>query len=383
MEILRSFPDNSVDSIVTDPPYGLGREPDALAMLRDWLDSEHHKVKGKGFMGSSWDAFVPQPKTWKECFRVLKPGGHLASFGGTRTYDLVVLALRIAGFEIRDQIAWVYGNGFPKSLNLDSDPWKGWGTALKPAMEPIVLARKPLVGTVAQNVDRFGTGALNIDGCRVPSPGGIGRFGEESQNRRYNETGATNFAMKPGPRGGDPKGRWPANFVHDGSEEVLEAFPETKAGGSIRRKTGRSGNLYCYGEMPARSVWNGYGDSGSASRFFYCAKATRKDRHEGLPDPGPQFRHGTTLRKIEKTETTGNHHPTVKPTELMRWLCRLITPPGGLVLDPFMGSGSTGKAALNEGFRFVGIEKEEEYIKIARARISGVHLFDSPSEMMD
>lgn len=219
LEVLRSFPDESIDSVVTDPPYGLGRAPDALDMLKNWLDTGHHDIKGKGFMGHDWDAFVPQPVLWKECLRVLKPGGHLLSFAGTRTYDLVVLGLRIAGFEIRDQIAWVYGNGYPKSRNLDSER-EGWGTALKPAMEPIVLARKPLVGTVAQNVDRFGTGALNIDGCRVPSPGGIGRFGEESQNRRYNETGATNFAMKPGPRGGDPKGRWPANFVHGGSGGV-------------------------------------------------------------------------------------------------------------------------------------------------------------------
>ena len=339
LELLDQIPDSSVDSIVTDPPYGLGKEPDAMQLLKDWIESGVHVTKnGKGFMNKEWDAFVPQPMLWKKCLRVLKPGGHLLSFGGTRTYDLVVLGLRIAGFEIRDQIAWVYGNGFPKSLDIGkkAQDMQGWGTGLKPCMEPIVVARKPLIGTVVGNVGAFGTGGMNIEKSRT---------GE---------------------------GRWPGNFVHDGSEEVLEAFPDTKAGGSIRRKTGRSGNLYCYGEMPARSVWNGYGDSGSAARFFYCAKATRKDRNEGLEDPGPQFKHGTTLRKVENTETKGNNHPTVKPTELIKWLCGLVTPVGGIVLDPFMGSGSTGKAAIFEGFRFIGIEREIEYVEIATKRIQAV-----------
>ncbi len=287
LDLLDQIPDSSVDSIVTDPPYGLGKEPDAMQLLKDWIESGVHTTRnGKGFMNKEWDAFVPQPALWKKCLRVLKPGGHLLAFGGTRTYDLVVL----------DQIACVYGNGFPKSLDIGkkAQDMQGWGTGLKPCMEPIVVARKPLIGTVVENVNAFGTGGMNIKKSRT---------GE---------------------------GRWPGNFVHDGSEEVLEAFPDTKAGGSIRRKTGRSGNLYCYGEMPARSVWNGYGDSGSAARFFYCAKATRKDRNEGLEDPGPQFKHGTTLRNVENTETKGNNHPTVKP----------------IVLDPFMGSGSTGKAAM-------------------------------------
>lgn len=338
LELLDQIPDCSVDSIVTDPPYGLGKEPDAMQLLKDWIESGVHVTKnGKGFMNKEWDAFVPQPMLWKKCLRVLKPGGHLLSFGGTRTYDLVVLGLRIAGFEIRDQIAWVYGNGFPKSLDIGkkAQDMQGWGTGLKPCMEPIVVARKPLIGTVVGNVGAFGTGGMNIEKSRT---------GE---------------------------GRWPGNFVHDGSEAVLTCFPETKKGGSLTKKYAKTKGV-CYGQYGASEVFESYGDEGSAARFFYCAKATRKDRNEGLEDPGPQFKHGTTLRKVENTETKGNNHPTVKPTELIKWLCGLVTPVGGIVLDPFMGSGSTGKAAILEGFRFIGIEREIEYVEIATKRIQAV-----------
>lgn len=353
-EILPTLPEQSVDSIVTDPPYGLGTPPDPVSMLRDWLQTGRHEKTGAGFMNHTWDAFVPQPALWKECFRVLKPGGHLLAFGGTRTYDLVVLGLRLAGFEIRDQIAWVYAQGMPKSKNLG----QGWGTTLKPAIEPIVMARRPFAGAVSTHFEQTGLGGLNIDACRVPSSGG-----------KYAGQGVTNFSRKPGPRGGNPKGRFPANLVHDGSVAVIQAFPETGPGGSLHKKYKKTTKV-CYGTFGPGNTFEAYGDEGSAARFFYCAKATRDDRHAGLSGPGPQFAHGSTLRKIQNTQTAGNAHPTVKPTNLMRWLCRLVTPKDGIVLDPFMGSGSTGKAAMFEGFRFIGIEREPNYFSTAKARLA-------------
>lgn len=315
LDQLKNLPDNSVDSIVCDPPYGLS------------------------FMGKKWDYDVPSVDVWKECLRVLKPGGHLLAFAGTRTQHRMAVNIEDAGFEIRDMLAWTYGSGFPKSHNIANDidklkgkpargkaiptasthlpsgkyakekltgnkvekyearteagkPWAGWGTALKPALEPITLARKPVSEkTVARNVLKWRTGGINIDACRV---GDI--------------VDAT-FTQSTG--------RFPANLIHDGSEEIGDVF-------------------------------------GEASRFFYCAKASKADREEGLEG-------GEGNRK--------NDHPTVKPTELMRYLCRLITPPGGTVLDPFMGSGSTGKAAMLEGFDFIGVDLSQEYVDIARARI--------------
>jgi site-specific DNA-methyltransferase (adenine-specific) len=404
----------SVDAIVTDPPYELG------------------------FMGKGWDStgIANNPAMWRAAFDCLKPGGHLLAFSGTRTYHRMVCAIEDAGFEIRDQIGWAYGSGFPKSLDVSkaidkaggaspkeqatilrvkreaaglsreavaehvgctvssvrdweegraraegaavefivprddyrakladllgysaderrligaaSDrrgdasiygighsgelrtggntdaalEWQGWGTALKPAWEPICVARKPLTGTVAANVLAHGTGALNIDGCRVAHWGG--------------DPSVQDYASTVSP----PRGRWPANLVHDGSDEVLAAFPQAK---------GQQGGVT--GDEPSAKTANAFGefaggDTGSAARFFYCAKASKSDRGEG------------------------NVHPTVKPTELMRYLCRLITPPGGVVLDPFTGSGSTGKAAVLEGFRFVGCELSDEYVRIAEARIA-------------
>lgn len=362
LDHLEFMPDNSVDSIVTDPPYGLS------------------------FMGKKWDYDVPSVEIWAECLRVLKPGGHLLSFAGTRTQHRMACNIEDAGFEIRDMIAWVYGSGFPKSHNLKND-WEGWGTALKPALEPITVARKPFKGTIAANVQAHGTGGLNIDGCRVGdevvsthSRGANGAF-----PKRPGETSAEESGRKQDQREGldhsERNGRWPANLIHDGSDKVLAAFPYTASGkaaaGGHRRtaenmekgSTVYGGGRGIAGTSSTDEAGTLYGDSGSAARFFYCAKASRKDRNEGMQDPGPQFQHGTTLRKVENTCTTGNNHPTVKPTDLMAYLCRLVTPPGGIVLDPFMGSGSTGKAAIREGFQFVGIEMDPEYLAIAEARI--------------
>ena len=393
IDVMRGMPDASVDSIVTDPPYELG------------------------FMGKGWDksGIANNVEMWREALRVLKPGGHLLAFSGTRTYHRMVCAIEDAGFEVRDQIGWAYGSGFPKSLDVSkaidkaagaerevvgasqwasvrggkrdaeygfgdgtasvvtapatdaAHQWQGWGTALKPAWEPICVARKPLIGTVAENVLAHGTGALNIDGCRVHS--------HDSQGYAYtvqrmtpgadqNKTGKTHqegveFS------GHTKDGRWPANIIHDGSDEVLAAFPQApgqmaKASTSDTQRAGQN----TYGAMARGS--NGQaprGDAGSAARFFkscpmddesaeiarfmYCAKASKSDRGEG------------------------NTHPTVKPTELMRYLCRLVTPPGGVVLDPFMGSGSTGKAAILGGFQFIGIDMTPEYVAIAEARCLG------------
>jgi len=418
LDLLRAMPDNSVHAIVCDPPYGLGKEPDALAMLRDWIETGHHDVKSKsGFMGKTWDNFVPQPVQWRECYRVLKPGGHLLSFAGTRTQDLVALGLRLAGFEIRDLVMWCYGSGFPKSLDVGkaldkmagaerevvgpskrhvsgkpeqrtsglhgsstfqesvgmgafetapateaAKQWDGWGTALKPALEPITLARKPLEGTVAANVLKWHTGALNVDGCRV----------EGEKPLRENTAGVEGmFGM--GSRvavGTSSEGRWPANLIHDGSDEVTGLFPETKNGGSNARAKAVEG---MFGKrLPPEGGSKHAGDSGSAARFFYAAKVSAKERNEGLehlPDHDWQG-DGAAVPERENRpfNPSKNHHPTVKPIALMRYLCRLITPPGGAVLDPWMGSGSTGKAAALEGFDFIGMEQDADYFRIAQAR---------------
>ena len=346
---------NSVDAIVTDPPYGLG------------------------FMGKKWDIGVPAVDVFKECLRVLKPGGHLLAFGGSRTYHRLAVAVEDAGFEIRDQIMWVYGSGFPKSRNVGNDVegWDGWGTALKPAHEPILVARKPLSGTVAANVVEHGTGALNIDGCRVGSDivsthsrGSNGAFPKRPGEKTATESGRRKD-QRDGLDHSERIGRWPANLIHDGSEEVLALFPESKGQQGDVKGTEPSGVTdEIYGKFNGRVPSAKRNDKGSAARFFYCAKASPKDRHEGLENPSPQFKHGATLRKVENTNIKGNNHPTVKPTELMQYLCRLVTPPGGTVFDPFMGSGSTGKAAILGGFKFIGVEMDEGYVQIAERRLS-------------
>ena len=404
--VLKGVPDNSVDSIVTDPPYGLT------------------------FMGKKWDYDVPEQAIWEECLRVLKPGGHLLAFAGTRTQHRMAVRIEDAGFEIRDMIAWVYGSGFPKSMDVSKaidkavgaerevlgtiDPrssfdgrerksaaintnwrdaegrddvrdlskkqitapatesareWEGWGTALKPALEPITVARKPFKGTVAANVLEWETGAINIDGCRVATSDDLA-----SRSKYADSANTFNASAERRQQMAQPEGRWPANLIHDGSDEVVGLFPQSNGSANGGRSERNSHNSEAYwgegggGFKVGRSTV-AHADKGSAARFFYCAKTSRKDRNEGLSDPGPQFQHGTTLRKVENAATTGNNHPTVKPTDLMAYLCRLVTPPGGVVLDPFMGSGSTGKAAMREGFRFIGIEREPEYMEIAEKRI--------------
>ena len=342
-------------------------------MLRDWLDTGHHDVKSKrGFMGKTWDAFVPQPAQWKECLRVIKPGGHLLAFAGTRTQDLMVLGLRIAGFEIRDLIAWVYGSGFPKSHNLSGE-WDGWGTALKPALEPITLARKPLTGTVAQNVLAHGVGAINIDGCRVGIGGGTTKGSKPSGSGKGIYGAGLHGACEITQLNA---GRWPANLIHDGSDEVLAGFPSSVSSDGIPINTSARPATVAKGAEKARSSMRRV-DAGSNARFFYCAKTSKADRNEGcdnLPDK-EWAADGAAIpeRSNRPFNPSKNNHSTVKPTELMRYLCRLVTPPGGTILDPWMGSGSTGKAAKLEGFDFIGMEQDKGYFKIACARCGVEH----------
>jgi site-specific DNA-methyltransferase (adenine-specific) len=359
---LRALPDCSVDSVVTDPPYGLS------------------------FMGKRWDYDVPSTEVWAECLRVLKPGGHLLAFAGTRTQHRMAVRIEDAGFEIRDMIAWVYGSGFPKSLDVvkaigEEDPaarqWQGWGTALKPALEPITVARKPLVGTVAANVLEHGTGAINVDGCRVGTDGGCKGAGRGPQGAVYGD--GLNGAFAPSVPG---LGRFPANLIHDGSDEVVGLFPETGASSAKARNNRPSENIAMASSNYGHVSYGHDDNGGSAARFFYCAKASKADRDEGcdaLPfresaemvdrdedSPGIQSPRAGAGRKTGAR----NFHPTVKPTDLMRYLCRLVTQPRGIVLDPFMGSGSTGKGAMAEGFRFIGIERDPDYFKIAEARVA-------------
>ena len=393
LETVRALPENSIDAIVTDPPY-------ALVSIAKRLSSPTAKpiVHGKdgayarasaGFMGKKWDtgetAFAVE--FWAETLRVLKPGGHMVAFGGTRSYHRLACAIEDAGFEIRDQLAWAYGSGFPKSHDVskgidkaakaereivssgapvkrmipgadqnkdgweknngrefvptvtraatpEAAAWEGWGTALKPAWEPICLARKPLSeGTVAANVLRWGTGAINVDGCKIGTEkreykGGMGRFNEAAQAQGYRPfvKGAPSQSTETF----SAKGRWPANFVHDGSDEVIAAFPDSSGG----HWSGETPSLV--GAQRPNGAESFDLESGSAARFFYSAKADSDDR-------------------------IGSKHPTVKPVDLMQWLCRLITPPGGTVLDPFAGTGTTGEAAWREGFKAILCEREAEY----------------------
>ncbi|WP_336187116.1 site-specific DNA-methyltransferase [Pseudomonas aeruginosa] len=411
LQVLKTFPDNSFDSVVTDPPYGIrfmgkawdGADIEARAARRAEMPSHapgagpnggHRSVAAEAgkydLTPKGMLAFQAFTLEWAaECLRVLRPGGHLLSFASPRTYHHMAVGIEMAGFEIRDQIMWVFGSGFPKSHNLSGE-YEGWGTALKPGHEPICMARKPLIGTVARNVLAHGTGALNIDACRIPTgealragSGGIPcrhdehvprtRSGEASAERRYIETGGTNFAMKPGPRGGAVAGRWPANLIHDGSTEVVALFP-TDAGQASPLATRNSYGAFA-GSPDAH--FSPHDAGGSAARFFYCAKASRRDRNEGCEHMERKPLHWSSgsqnpgsFQSDGTDKTSQNNHPTVKPTDLMAYLVRLVTPPGGRVLDPFTGSGSTGKAAVREGFEFVGIEREPPYLAIAEARIA-------------
>ena len=412
-ELLKQLESNSIDSIVTDPPYELG------------------------FMGKKWDnsGIAYDVELWAECLRVLKPGGHLLAFSGSRTYHRMTVAIEDAGFEIRDQIMWLYGSGFPKSHDVSkaidkmagaerevvgsklglpgysltdgkgsmffigigangtgegecritapatdaAKEWNGWGTALKPAHEPICVARKPLIGTVAENVLMHGTGAINVDGCRVKHNEEL----REKKPQKKREFSIWTTGRYENTTELKANGRWPANIIHDGSAEVLAGFPESNSQAGKIKITKKNGgwdrNDKGMFDAGRTSEFEGYGDKGSAARFFYCAKASKKDRDEGLE--GFEERENEKIGQLpdgfvssygnirNKPQPVRNHHPTVKPTNLMQYLCRLVTPPNGLILDPFLGSGSTGKAAMYEGFRFIGFDLNQEYIDISKARI--------------
>ena len=361
-EVLRTLPDNSVDAIVTDPPYGLS------------------------FMNQKWDYDVPSVAQWQECLRVLKPGGHLLAFGGSRTYHRLVVNAEDAGFEIRDQILWIYGSGFPKSHNLDGD-FDGWGTALKPAHEPIVMARKPFKKTVSANMVEHGTGAININACRIPTEEALnGGAGGLLSHQRDGTKPVADYEQAP-------DGRWPANIIHDGSEDVVSAFPDAKGQQGNLKETGRARpSQGRYGDMaPPKAHIARIESETSAARFFYCAKVKPKERDEGLERFISTSASDMTGGRKEgsagindpragagRTNGAKNNHPTVKPIALMSYLCRLITPPGGTVLDPWMGSGSTGRAAIEEGFNFIGIDLNPDYVTIASARIA--HSFKKTTE---
>lgn len=376
LEALRKMDDNSVDSVVTDPPYGLSKEPNITEVLTKWLAGEQYDHGHGGFMGKAWDSFVPHPDVWKEIYRVLKPGGHALVFAGTRTQDLMTVSLRLGGFEIRDVIEWLYFSGFPKSMDVgkqmdkrvgaerevlytrkklqsyghsgnntyggDKDrggiqaitapatdlakQWDGWGTALKPAHEPIIVARKPLVGTVAETVEKYGTGAINIDACRIPT--------EEDLTR-----------LCIGLASADNAG-WKRPF-HENAEK--------KVYGSIN------------GRFPANCVT-------TEADAFYSQYFNVGERMSAIGNVTPR----EVSKKASKADRgEGNTHPTVKPTALMAWLVRLVTPPGGTALDPFAGSGTTLVSGIREGFNVIGIEQTREYCDIAAAR-SGLEIIEIP-----
>lgn len=391
-DVLPTLAADSIDSCVTDTPYHLTANKkggSGIASLNVNSPAGRARIR-TGFMGMGWDGgnVAFRVETWLAVFRVLKPGAHLLAFGGTRTHHRLVCAIEDAGFEIRDEVDWIFGQGFPKSLNLEDD-WDGWGTALKPAKEPICLARKPLIGTVEANISAHGVGAINIDGCRIP-------FANDSDREKAHENAlgpverfkTTKPIFEGGKQNGgfadthSPKGRWPANVMHDGSQEVMSQFPDTQPSkGAYIRKTGEEQFLGQMGDGRINEA-DGLCDSGSAGRFFYCPKATKLDRDDGCEALLEKSAADCVLREsgtagmnspragAGRTSGRKNFHPTVKPTALMRYLCRLVTPPGGTVIDPFMGSGSTGRGAVLEGFNFVGIEMTPEYLPIARARIT-------------
>ena len=400
LDVLPTLPDSSVDSIVTDPPYELG------------------------FMGKKWDSsgIAFNSDVWVECLRVLKPGGHLLAFGGSRTWHRIAVAIEDAGFEVRDSIAWLYGSGFPKSLDIEkainksagveyeakpasgvgfmnarddgynttlnqlsqvgestseAKQWAGWGTALKPAFEPIVVARKPLIGTVAANVLEWGVGGLNIDGSRIPHDSSVNLETIHSQS-------SYNPIQFGGSKPGDviqmykPGGRWPANVILDEHTAALldeQSGISKSTGGRIGKKDKSNVDFGLSGKYEKGDP--GFGDVGGASRFFYVAKASKRDRNEGLEEL-PEQRHadrkksdgvGGNNPRNRTNVPKSNFHPTVKPTTLMRYLVKLVTPPGGIVLDPFTGSGSTGKAAILEGFQFIGVELTGDYLPIIEGRL--------------
>lgn len=406
---LARCPPASADACVTDPPYGLSKEPDVVEVMRHWIAGDRYEHGASGFMGKTWDSFVPGPEYWREVYRVLKPGAHLLAFSGSRTWDLLSTAIRMAGFENRDTVgcptlAWMQGQGKPQPL-LDSDKvGAGIGTALKPAWEVILVFRKPLAGTVVENVLAHGTGALNIDATRI----GMLNGGRHPANavlmhaEGCERIGATKIKAITGGGGVKTPGAHGIYGAHAGhnyegklgyfdaaGKKTIEAWRcvegcqvaelDTQTGtltsgtGAVRRKTSKA-NVYGDHTADVGVAQVEYGDSGGASRFFYQAKASGDDRWflcKVCDTAAPRkFINDHTHDRSDKAHLV--QHPTTKPTDLMRWLCRLVTPVSGIVLDPFMGSGSTGVAALAEGFRFVGIEREADYIEIARARTAKV-----------
>ncbi len=405
LEVMDTMNKCSLDSIVTDPPYHLtsivkrfGKEDSAPAQFG--TDGAFARAS-KGFMGKEWDGgdIAFQSDTWRKCYELLKPGGHLIAFSGSRTYHRMAVAIEDARFEIRDQCIWLYGSGFPKSHNIGN----GWGTALKPAHEPMVLARKPIEEkSVAENVAKHGVGGINIDDCRVQcEPDDNIVRPERTESQAYNffrggEEDVTNVrkTTRRQPRNeqsvwtdnnsgmkaessmfadADPRGRFPSNVMHDGSDAVENIFPKTSPSNPSKRTRNTVGMF----GMPNDATPE-YSDSGTASRYFYTAKTNQAERNAGLHGFDPKFAPtmGDGIGVKEHNEQTAtkkkNVHPTVKPVELMKYLVRLVTPKNGLVLDPFMGSGSTGMAAREEDFQFIGIEKDEEYYEIAKARIKNV-----------
>jgi|DEB0MinimDraft_10_1074344.scaffolds.fasta_scaffold18937_2 site-specific DNA-methyltransferase (adenine-specific) len=390
IEVLKTFEANSIDALVTDPPYGLGDTSPIKVKecLQSWLNEEVYETSGKGFMQKDWDKWVPSPSLWKEVYRVLKPGAYGLVFSGSRTEDLMSISLRLAGFEIRDRLVWLYGSGFPKSHNIakaidkhhgrefkaipasgvdfmnsdkerwnvchnqliplgeqteEAKEWEGWGTALKPAYEPIILVRKPLEGTVVDNVLKYGVGGINIDECRIETDRNLGRLNKVDKGMYNYGNGANNPYLRK-LNGLEALGLWPANILLDQSIND----PQLK-------------------------------------RYFYCAKASPSEREAGLEhlqkktmgmsnDAIARIKRGVTSCNKEdlgyrRIKQRSNIHPTVKPISLMRYLCKLITPKDGTVIEPFAGSGTTLCAAVMEGFKPIGIEREEEYIDIIKARL--------------
>ena len=495
IDLLKKYPDNYFDSVVTDPPYGLGKEPNASELMKDWIEHGYHEIQGKGFMGKEWDAFVPQPLFWKEVFRVLKHGGHVVAFYGTRTYDWGVMAMRFAGFEVRDCIQWIYGSGFPKSHNIskaidklngaesikgdlkfkggtqlgvinddnwkpkdvyeefanteEAKQWEGWGSALKPANEPIVLARKPLEKglSIAENTLKWGVGGINIDATRVVTNDNLGsngttkKFVGSNNNRDYDgerisyeqnnlgrfpanvilshhpececnglkkikaiKGGSGVATMKSGMGKNGIYGKYSHDKIGDNAgglgdadgNETIEDWNchedcpirimDEQSGilksGAMDSLT-KGGQFNVYGKMTERRVVNPPSEGG-ASRFFYCAKASKSERNRGLEGfedkqtIGGGGGIGDYLEDVNSASgkygsekaPNKNFHPTVKPIKLMQYLIRMVTPTNGIVLDPFCGSGTTGIACKIEGFQFVGMEQDPEYAKIAEARIN-------------
>jgi site-specific DNA-methyltransferase (adenine-specific) len=456
LDELKNLADNSVDAIVTDPPYGLGdSNPDyIMSALKMWIEGDRaHIPAGKGFMGKQWDAFVPPPAVWDECFRVLKPGGYILVFAGSRTQDLMGLSVRMAGFEIRDSLSWVYAQGFPKSLDIGkalekagnaeaAEQWSGWGTALKPAVEPIIMGRKPLSEkNVSLNVLKWGVGGINIDESRIgtqtmgggtmPDLRDVGAKSKEAIGIDKLSFGQVSGAERI-EYDNFKTGRFPANLLLNHAEDCVEVgvveesyvinkteewtgfgqkerpdyeSSEQKVstvlyecvdgcpvkeldeqsgirpGGTYPAKRGQAVNTSFASGQETEGGQRQMGDTGGASRFFYVGKANKKDRNEGLDgldEKGKVYNGkndtsaGNAPGSVEDKFTTkpqANHHPTVKPTALMQYLIRMVCPAGGTVLDPFAGSGSTGKAAIREGVNFVGVEMTEEYLPIIKGRL--------------